>query len=283
MGGFIFIIPAVATALFLSYGTLSAAAVLTVLGYGIIGFLDDFIKVKTKTNRGLRAYQKLFGQLGIAVIVSWFAYKNQWVGDAVKIPFFDFELKLGIWYFFLSVFMFVAVTNAVNLTDGLDGLAAGTGFTAMVFLLIACVFYYLEALYYGMAGLSGQIYSLSIFVSAFAFSLLGFFAHNVKPAKIFMGDTGSLALGGAVCCAAVFMRNPLILSMICVVYAWSGLSVVLQVASFKLRKKRIFKMAPYHHHLEKSGVAENKITAYYIVTSVIAGIVGLISIFISIK
>ncbi|MDR1940656.1 MAG: phospho-N-acetylmuramoyl-pentapeptide-transferase [Clostridiales bacterium] len=281
MGGFIFIIPAVIAGVY--FGGLALAAALTVSAYGLIGFLDDFIKVRYKKNQGLTALQKLVGQLGAAVIVSWFAYKNQWVGDVIKIPFTGIEIKLGIWFLALSVFMFLATVNSVNLTDGLDGLAGTTGFVVMLALLASCVVYYFEADYYGEAGRARELYGLAGFAAVCAFSLVGFLWHNASPARIFMGDTGALALGGAVCCAAVFMRNPLLIAIICAVYVWSSLSVILQVAGYKLTGRRLFKIAPYHHHLERGGMSEGRIATVYAAATVAASLAGIVSVLMNVQ
>ncbi|MDR3264253.1 MAG: phospho-N-acetylmuramoyl-pentapeptide-transferase [Clostridiales bacterium] len=283
MGGFIFVVPAAAVTLCLGYGKLSLMAVLTSAAYAVVGFLDDFIKVRSGKNEGLKPYQKLIGQTGIAAAVAFFAYNNHLIGDTVRIPFFQAEFGLGVFFLPFAVFMFLAVTNSVNLTDGLDGLAGGSGFVSLFIFLIAGILYYFEASYYGMIELSGELFGLSVFAAAYAFSLLGFLWHNSAPAKIMMGDTGSLSLGGALCAIAVFMRNPLLIAAVCVVYIWSSISVIIQVAFFKLTRKRIFKMSPFHHHLELKGLSENKIAVFYTIITVIAGAVGIIGVILNLQ
>ncbi|MDR1906455.1 MAG: phospho-N-acetylmuramoyl-pentapeptide-transferase, partial [Clostridiales bacterium] len=183
MGGLIFIIPAAVVPLCLGYGRLSFIAVLATLGYGTIGFLDDYTKVRYKRNEGLKPYQKIIGQLGIAVIISFFAYKNEWIGDSVKLPFSQSELSLGVFYIPFSIFMFLAVTNSANLADGLDGLSGGVGFVSMTVLLIGAILYCVEATRYGMTGLAAELYALCIFAAAYAGSLLGFLWNNSHPAR----------------------------------------------------------------------------------------------------
>ena len=283
MGGWIFILPAAAVTLAFGAGQLALIALLSTLGYGIVGFLDDFIKVRYKRSEGLKPYQKVIGQLGIAVIVTYFAYINEWVGDAVKLPFFSFELNLGWLFLPLSLFIFIAATNSVNLTDGLDGLAGSSGAVTMLVLAVSGAVYYFEAAHYGMTALSRELLSLSVFAAAFSFSLLGFLWKNSSPAKIIMGDTGSLALGGGIASVAIFLRNPFLVAIIGVVYIWSSISVILQVIFFKLTGKRIFKMAPFHHHLELKGYSEKKITSFYTLITAAAGAVGIISVILNLS
>jgi phospho-N-acetylmuramoyl-pentapeptide-transferase len=278
MGGFIFVIPAALAALSFGYTRLSLVAVLAALGYGVVGFLDDFIKVRYKRNEGLKPYQKVVGQLGIAVIVTLFAYYNEEIGTSVRIPFSTTEIQLGTWFIPFSIFIFVAATNSVNLTDGLDGLAGGSGAAAFAIFSVAAILYYLEAEYYGMTGAAEDLFSLAVFTSAFSCSLLGFLWKNSSPSRIFMGDTGSLAIGGGLAATAVFMRNPFLLGIVGAVYIWSSVSVILQVAYYKLAKKRIFKMSPFHHHLELKGYSEAQITTFYTVVTICVGIVGIVSV-----
>jgi phospho-N-acetylmuramoyl-pentapeptide-transferase len=277
MGGFIFVIPAALATLSFGHTRASLMAVLAVLGYSVVGFLDDFIKVRYKKNEGLKPYQKVVGQLGIAIIVTLFAYYNGEIGTSVRIPFSTSEVELGAWFIPFSIFVFVAATNSVNLTDGLDGLVGGSGAAAFAAFSVAGILYNLEAEYYGMTNAADGLFSIAVFTAAFSCSLLGFLWKNSAPSRIFMGDTGSLAVGGGLAAAAVFMRNPFLLVVVGVVYIWSSVSVILQVAYYKLTKKRVFRMSPFHHHLELKGYSEAKITTFYTVVTVCAGIVGIIS------
>ena len=260
MGGWIFIIAScLAPAIFLRGEVYTPILILlTMLGYGILGFLDDFIKIKYHKNEGLKPYQKIIGQVALALILAIFAYFN--VGS--EIDLFGLKLDLGIFIIPFIVFFYVAVTNAVNLTDGLDGLATGVSGSYLLFFGII------------LALLGFQNYSIISF--ALLGSLVGFFLFNCFPAKIFMGDTGSLALGGAIASLAVFSGLELIMPIIGILFVLTVISDILQVGYYKKTHKRIFKMAPLHHHFEQSGVHENRIVAVYIVITIVCGIGTLI-------
>lgn len=260
MGGWIFIIAScLASAIFLRGEVYTPILILlTMLGYGILGFLDDFIKIKYHKNEGLKPYQKIIGQVALALILAIFAYFN--VGS--EIDLFGLKLDLGIFIIPFIVFFYVAVTNAVNLTDGLDGLATGVSGSYLLFFGII------------LALLGFQNYSIISF--ALLGSLVGFFLFNCFPAKIFMGDTGSLALGGAIASLAVFSGLELIMPIIGILFVLTVISDILQVGYYKKTHKRIFKMAPLHHHFEQSGVHENRIVAVYIVITIVCGIGTLI-------
>lgn len=260
MGGWIFIIAScLASAVFLRGEVYTPILILlTMLGYGILGFLDDFIKIKYHKNEGLKPYQKIIGQVALALILAIFAYFN--VGS--EIDLFGLKLDLGIFIIPFIVFFYVAVTNAVNLTDGLDGLATGVSGSYLLFFGII------------LALLGFPNYSIISF--ALLGSLVGFFLFNCFPAKIFMGDTGSLALGGAIASLAVFSGLELIMPIIGILFVLTVLSDILQVGYYKKTHKRIFKMAPLHHHFEQSGVHENRIVAVYIVITIVCGIGTLI-------
>ena len=260
MGGWIFIIAScLASAIFLRGEVYTPILILlSMFGYGILGFLDDFIKIKYHKNEGLKPYQKIIGQVALALILAIFAYFN--VGS--EIDLFGLKLDLGIFIIPFIVFFYVAVTNAVNLTDGLDGLATGVSGSYLLFFGII------------LALLGFQNYSIISF--ALLGSLVGFFLFNCFPAKIFMGDTGSLALGGAIASLAVFSGLELIMPIIGILFVLTVLSDILQVGYYKKTHKRIFKMAPLHHHFEQSGVHENRIVAVYIVITIVCGIGTLI-------
>ncbi len=260
IGGWIFIIAScLASAIFLHGEVYTPILILlTMLGYGILGFLDDFIKIKYHKNEGLKPYQKIIGQVALALILAIFAYFN--VGS--EIDLFGLKLDLGIFIIPFIVFFYVAVTNAVNLTDGLDGLATGVSGSYLLFFGII------------LALLGFQNYSIISF--ALLGSLVGFFLFNCFPAKIFMGDTGSLALGGAIASLAVFSGLELIMPIIGILFVLTVISDILQVGYYKKTHKRVFKMAPLHHHFEQSGVHENRIVAVYIVITIVCGIGTLI-------
>ena len=224
--------------------------------YGVIGFIDDYIKVILKRNLGLTAKQKFLLQLVAAVgFVCWAVYGMD-IATVVKIPFTSIELDFGIWFVPFAALVIIATVNSVNLTDGLDGLA--TCVTCMV-----ALFFILFADKVGNR-------AVALFASILLGSLMGFLMYNKFPAKVFMGDTGSLFLGGAVCGMAIVTEQPLALLIVGLVYVIESLSVILQVISFKTTGKRIFKMSPIHHHFEMCGWSETKIViTFTIVTAVL--------------
>lgn len=273
MGGLIFILPVIAVSLAFSSGqaTILYVTIGIFFSYALLGFLDDFIKVHTHKNLGLRAYQKIIGQLGIAVIVAVYVYTNPDIGTVLYLPWGEWDISWGI--IPLTIFVFLAMTNSANLTDGLDGLA---GWTSFVMLLgLVAILGITEHNYLTNGGgqaLSQELSNLQIIGAAGAGGLLGFLVFNSYPARIFMGDTGSLALGGLITCLAVFSRQTLILPLLCLVFVVSAVSVIIQVLHFKRTKRRIFLMAPLHHHFEKKGVNETKIVAIYIIITIICAV-----------
>lgn len=268
IGGLIFIISAsivcLVMVLFFDNKNSSEAIVtmLAFIGFGFVGFLDDILKIIHKNNLGLRAWQKMILLLIVSGGLAYYA--NEYIGTTIDIPFTSINLNLGYLYIPLVVIYFAGVTNAVNLTDGLDGLA--TSITVLVSTFLAIVSYK-----------TGHL-SLAIFCVALSGSLLGFLRFNAFPARVFMGDTGSLALGGAIATVALFLKMPIILVIIGGIYVVETLSVILQVGSFKLRKKRIFKMAPLHHHFEQEGWTETKIVSIFSIITVILCFIGFLSI-----
>lgn len=224
------------------------------LGYGLLGFLDDFVKVSMRRNLGLTAKQKLLLQIAIAVGLALYQARVSVYGTSVVLPFTDISVDLGLFYVPFTAFVVVSMVNSVNLTDGLDGLAAGvTMFVALFLALIGNAFNFLAP---------------SIFCSAITGACLGFLFYNRYPAKIFMGDTGSMALGGGVAAAAIIMNIELIIPIAGGVYVLEALSVILQVLYFKATGgKRLFRMSPLHHHFELLGWKETKVvTMFWAVT-----------------
>ena len=258
MGGIVFITSSVvATLCFV--GKLDRTLVVTLVigvSYMLIGLLDDALKMKKKENLGLTATQKLVFQTLVAILATVYAFK---LGlTTLNIPFFNMQISFGGWIIPVGVFVFLATVNCVNLTDGLDGLAASSCFPFLLFF---------GALIYMQGGQSLSILSFSL-----SASLVGYLCFNSHPASIFMGDTGSLSLGGFIACVALFSGNLLYIATVGVVFVLSGLSVVLQVGYFKATKgKRIFKMTPIHHHFQQSGYSETKISfCYFAVTCMLA-------------
>lgn len=230
------------------------------LGYGIIGFIDDFIKVFFKQNKGLSPIQKIVFQLLIAVIVSIYAYNNALIGSVIYAPFTLKELDLGIFAIPLFMAVFLAFTNSVNLTDGLDGLAGKVSMGYTLFFAVIIAF----AIYSSGDGQAESEYgNLIIYCAALIGSLGGFLCYNCYPAKVFMGDTGALALGGGLGCLSIMSRLELVAPVIGIMFVATSVSVILQVVYYKATKKRIFLMAPLHHHFERKGVHENRIVSVY--------------------
>lgn len=265
MGGIIFLLSSIITVFIIlkKPGSETLLALFAFISFGLIGFMDDMLKIVHKKNEGLKAYQKMLLLLIVSAVVAFYAYNNPKIGSSIIIPFTHITWDLGIFYVPFVIFYFASATNAVNLTDGLDGLA--TSITLLVMTFLAVISY------------STGHYTLAIFSSIVAGALLGFLRYNAHPAQIFMGDTGSLALGGAVAVVAMILKLELIFIIVGGVYVAETISVVLQVASFKLYKKRIFKMAPLHHHFELSGWHETKIVTVFSIITVILCLVGFLS------
>lgn len=212
---------------------------------GLIGMLDDFTKFKNKKNQGLLPWQKLFLQVLTAGIFLYLYAFFIYPIDQAELPFFRIPLDLGFAVYFLWLVLLVGNTNCANLTDGVDGLASSVAF--------------IIGIHFSTEGILSQRPLLCALGVSLAGCMLGFLFFNVHPAKIFMGDTGSLFLGALIGAGAFLMQNPLTLILFCAVYVAEGISVILQVLIYKRTKKRLFLMAPLHHHLEKKGWSENKI------------------------
>ena len=262
MGGILFGVGILAAFLIAGYGyymhgdvTVLAALVLALV-FGAIGFCDDYIKVKKKRNLGLTAMQKLILQVLAAAAFLIFLYSRGAITTSILIPFTNIVLELGLAYYILALLLIVGMVNAVNFTDGLDGLLSSVTIPVMLFCLAA--------------GLRCGAQSVSVLASAVVGGLAGFLIFNFHPAKIFMGDTGSLFLGGAVMGLLFCLNIPEIVIIAGIVYVIELLSVVLQVLVYKLTKKRIFKMAPIHHHFEMCGWSEVKIVCVFTLISLIA-------------
>ncbi len=237
-------------------------ALFVTVGHGLIGFIDDFIKVVLKRSLGLKARQKLIGQIIMAVALAYIATNYMGRGTDLWVPLLDVNVDLGPLYYVLIFLVLVGTTNAVNLTDGLDGLAAGTT-------TVAAVAYAVIAMSFGKP-------ELAIFCVALAGASLGFLKYNAYPAKVFMGDTGSLALGGALAAVAVMTKTELLLVIVGGVFVFEALSVIIQVISFKLTGKRVFRMSPIHHHFELAGWSEIKVVTIFWLTGVIFSAIALV-------
>ena len=231
------------------------------LGHGVLGFSDDFIKAVKHRNLGLTAKQKLLGQAILAVVFCYIAVEYAALPTTLWIPLADVTVDLGIGYYVLAFIIILGTTNAVNLTDGLDGLAAGTSAIASAAFAVVGV-------------LAGSL-SVTFFGMIVSAVCIGFLYFNANPAKVFMGDTGSLALGGAFAGMAIATKTELLLIIIGFVFVVEALSVILQVASFKTRGVRIFRMSPIHHHFELGGWSERKVVYVFWSVALMVAILGI--------
>ena len=263
MGGLVFLVAAILTGIWVGAWqeqlTPTLFILLFVLAlYGAIGFLDDFIKIFRKRNMGLNSKQKLIGQI-VGGIIFYAVYRSE--NYAGTLNFFGIEIPLGIIYGIFAIFWLVGFSNAVNLTDGIDGLVAGLGSISFAT--------------YGIIAWHQQQYDVLVICLSVLGGLLGFFVYNHKPAKIFMGDVGSLALGGLLAAISMMLNQEWTLLLVGLIYVVETASVMLQVTSFKLTGKRIFKMSPIHHHFEMSGWTEWKIDIVFWAISLVTSLITL--------
>lgn len=262
MGGLAFVAAIIITGFCLcGFGSGQANLALAVTaGFMIVGFLDDFLKIYRKENEGLKPYQKIFFQLSIATVAAVYCFVNGIT--KINIPFagnLSVDIKWGI--IPLVIFIFIATVNCVNLTDGLDGLAGGT---SMAYLLIFGIILYIQGT------------NLALLCFSAVGAIAAFLVLNTNKAKIFMGDTGSLALGGFISCVSVFSENSLYIPILGIMFVISGISVIVQVIYYKRTRKRVFLMAPIHHHFQMKGYSEGKISYAYFILTALVGIFCLI-------
>lgn len=270
MGGFIFVLPTIVVFLIFSDGNrlFSFVSLAAFALYAIVGFADDFIKIRYRDNQGLTPAQKLIFQFLIAVIATVFICRMGLTEQ--YIPFFNVRVDFGWWFLPLGVFIFLAGSNCVNLTDGLDGLA---GTTSAVYLLFTAVIVYLQSsTLIADKGTYSEYENLSLLAVSGAFSLIGYLLYNTNKASVFMGDTGSLALGGLIACLSMVSGNAFLVATLGIVFVASGVSVIIQVLYYKRTKKRVFLMAPVHHHFQEKGYAESKIVFAYKAVTVVMGL-----------
>ena len=276
MGGIFFITAILLTMAVLSFFAIEKsmlAPVWLTLGmatlFAAVGFVDDYAKLIKKQNEGLKAYQKFLLQLVVATLYIGAMCALGYMDTVIPIPFTEIEFDLGIAFYPLAIILLVGVDNSVNLTDGIDGLCATV--TAVVAAFFALLGLPLIGLPLGNA--------INLFAGALFGGMLGFLVYNWNPARIFMGDTGSLFLGGMVTGLAFLADNPILILIVGLIYIIETISVILQVGSYKLFKKRIFKMAPIHHHFEKCGWGERKIvTVAAVITAVLCAVSYLLTI-----
>ena len=235
------------------------------LGFGFIGFLDDYIKVVKKRSLGLTPMQKIVGQFIISILFAYLLAYYVGLDTSIILPFTGLkEIDLGILYWPFLIFGVIGMVNAVNLTDGLDGLASSVTVLVATFFAVVALF-------------AEQSVEVVPIAAATVGSLLGFLLFNTYPAKVFMGDTGSLALGGFVVATAFAMKMPLFILIVGLIYVIEVLSVIIQVTSYKLTKKRVFRMAPIHHHFELGGWPETKVVAVFCIVTAMLCLIGLIA------
>lgn len=278
LGGLIFIIPLLILLPIVGnkLAKESVFLVASIIAYGLLGFLDDYIKIKNKRNEGLKAYQKIIAQLGISIIIAFSLYRSS-VGSKILLPFSENSFDLGYFYIPFAIFVMIAITNSVNLTDGLDGLAGSTSLIYFVITLVLVIITLQSNIYYGQAKELINNRSVMLVTSVLIGGLIAFLLSNTNKASIFMGDTGSLALGGAIGILSLTIKNPIMIILAGMPYVISCVSVAMQVVYFKLTKgKRIFTMAPYHHHLQDKGLSEAKIVYIYCVIAIFGGIITIL-------
>lgn len=264
MGGLIIVTSVVIVSLFyMKPGSLLTPILFVTLGFGLIGFLDDYIKVVMKRSMGLSAWQKMLGQLAVTLVFAY--YMTTYFEDqSMLVPFSNGrQISFGQWYIPVLIFIVLGTVNGANFTDGLDGLASSVTMLIATFFTVAAV-----ALKSGIEPMTCAVVG----------ALLGFLVYNVYPARVFMGDTGSLALGGFVAATAFVLKLPLYIPIVAFIYFIEVLSVMLQVSVYKMTGKRVLKMAPLHHHFELSGWPETKVVAIFSIATAVLCLLGLMGI-----
>ena len=270
MGGIIFAVPALIAGLAFSYGDsrwdFLLIVLVSALGFGLIGFVDDFLKVKRHAAEGLTPKQKLAPQILLAIGLAIWGYCHAGIGSSLTVPFFNIEWRLGWFYIPVMIFVIVGTVNSANLLDGLDGLLGGCSLFDFATMALICV-----ALAAANPAEASNYLNVAIFAGAMAGGLMGYLRYNAHPARVFMGDVGSFFIGGALVGMALVTRLSLLLPIIALAMVLSSLSDLIQFAYFRATHgKRFFKMAPLHHHFELSGMPETSIVSmYYIVTVVL--------------
>ncbi|MCG1008638.1 phospho-N-acetylmuramoyl-pentapeptide-transferase [Salinicoccus sp. ID82-1] len=267
MGGLTYLIPVIILSiialLMVDDAYKMLVLVIVTVGFGLIGFIDDYIIVVKKDNRGLSSKQKFLAQIIVSIIV--YFIMTQAITDietSIHIPGTDINIPLGILFMLWIVFWQVGFSNAVNLTDGLDGLATGLSIIAFSSFLVIAIMQ--------------EEMAIALFLLIMIGALLGFLVYNKYPAKLFMGDTGSLALGGIIATVSIMLNESLLLLLIGIVFVVETASVMMQVASYKLTGRRIFRMTPIHHHFELGGWSEWKIVIVFWTAGIIAGAIGVL-------
>lgn len=262
IGGMVFIIPFVICTLLLAKTSISKWIMIYGLSFGAIGLIDDLIKVKRSNNDGLSSKQKFLLQLVVSILLVYLNLKSGILTSEIAVPFAYKTVDIGYLYIPLALFVMVGTTNAVNLTDGVDGLSSAVTFVVSIML--------------GVIGYLSGCVDVTTSAAILCGGCLGFFVFNKHPAKMFMGDTGSIFLGGVVCAMALFVKQPLLLVIVGGVYVLEVISVILQVLSNRIFHRRLFRMTPLHHHFEQCSWSENRIVLVAVLSSVVFGIIALI-------
>ncbi|HHU69888.1 MAG TPA: phospho-N-acetylmuramoyl-pentapeptide-transferase [Thermoanaerobacterales bacterium] len=266
MGGIIILLPLILTGFFFyRYADHLILLVGITLGFGLIGFADDYIKVALKRPLGLRAKQKILFQLILSAIFLYYVTIHSEVDTNILVPFIKTKLNLGSFYLPFCILVIISTVNSANLTDGLDGLLAG------ITIIISSG--------YALIGYFIKDYNVLIFSCSLIGALLGFMIYNKHPAKVFMGDTGSLAIGGALASIAVITKTQLFLPLFGFIFVLEALSVIIQVFSFRLFGKRVFKMSPLHHHFELKGWQEQNVVFLFWILTFVSVLIGLLAYF----
>ena len=268
MGGVIFAVPMLIVPILFSVAdqrwSFLPMALVSTLGFGLVGFVDDYIKVSKKRSLGLTPMQKIVPQVVISLVLAIWAYCTPQIGSALIVPFTDKTWDLGLFYIPVMMFVLVGTVNSANLLDGVDGLLSGCSLIDFAAMALVCV-----ALGSANPENAGNMTNMMVFCGAAAGGILGFLRFNTYPANVFMGDVGSFTIGGALVAVAMVTRTALLLPIIALAMLVSSLSDIIQVGYFKYTKKktgagkRVFRMAPLHHHFEKGGMPETRIVAMY--------------------
>lgn len=280
MGGMIFAISAPIAALAFSYRDsrfdFLLIALVCAFGFGAVGFVDDFIKVKLKRSLGLTPMQKIVPQFVISIGVAFWAYFHPEIGPSLTVPFVNVEWNLGWFYIPAMVFILIAVVNSANLLDGMDGLLGGCALFDFVTMMLICLTMAVGA------GDASNLLNTAIFAGAMVGALMGFLRFNANPARVFMGDVGSFFIGGALVGIAVVTRLSLLLPIIALAMVLSSASVIIQTTYFKYTRKktgtgqRIFRMSPLHYHFELGGMPETQVVAMYYIATVVLCLIALL-------
>ena len=278
MGGVVFFVSTLIVVLcIMRYSTEVAMCLGVGLGFALIGLMDDYIKVHLKQNQGLLPYQKIIGQVGIAVILACYVYFFSQNGGKIYLPFTFKMIDIGVWVIPLVILVCLATTNSVNLTDGLDGLAGGVSATFIgIFIALFMIFKQIAFNDGATDNFVDMYANMAILFAIFMGSIMAFLIFNTNKASIFMGDVGSLGIGGLISAVACVTGFEFMLAIVGVMFVVSALSVIIQVIHFKRTGKRVFKMAPLHHHFQMSGFSEAKIGYVYQIITLLVGLITIL-------